>query len=269
MGGGYRPVAGRSQRARARPERRPGTPPAMIAPRWPSSSPSSPRPATASATSPVGWPLAAPRRSASRRLPTCSGLVGITLLAAVVGAEPGPPGRPRRSARPAGPAAASASSCSTADWRADGWRSCRPSRRWSPPSCRWSVASSRASARARWRVVGIAAALVAIALVSRSGPMGRPDPESLLVALGSGLGFGGVLPPHLGRPRGGRAVAARHRPAHVRRDRAASFALLPGLPPIVPRHALPLALAAGAARRDRQRDLPAGDAAGPRSRSSP
>jgi len=39
-------------------------------------------------------------------------------------------------------------------------------------------------------VLGIVAALVAIALVSRSGPMGRPDRGSLLVALGSGLGFG-------------------------------------------------------------------------------
>src|SRR4029453_10798143 len=39
-------------------------------------------------------------------------------------------------------------------------------------------------------VVGIVAALGALALVSRSGPMGRPDPQSLLVALGSGVGFG-------------------------------------------------------------------------------
>ena len=94
-------------------------------------------------------------------------------------------------------------------------------------------------------VLGIAAALVAIALVSRSGPMGRPDPESLLVALGSGLGFGaffllisgvheeaGLWPLAIGRLT---SVAI-----------AGSFALLRGLPPIVPRIALPLALAAGA-----------------------
>ena len=78
-----------------------------------------------------------------------------------------------------------------------------------------------------------------------SGPMGRPDPESLLVALGSGLGFGvfflllsgiheeaGLWPLAIGRLT---SVVI-----------AGSFALLRGLPPIVPRIALPLSLAAGA-----------------------
>jgi len=94
-------------------------------------------------------------------------------------------------------------------------------------------------------VLGIVAALVAIALVSRSGPMGRPDPQSLLVALGSGLGFGaffllisgvheeaGLWPLAIGRLT---SVLI-----------AGSFAMLRGLPVIVPRIALPLALAAGA-----------------------
>ena len=37
-----------------------------------------------------------------------------------------------------------------------------------------------------WRTAGMAVALVAILLVSRSGPVGRPDRESVLVAVGSG-----------------------------------------------------------------------------------
>jgi drug/metabolite transporter (DMT)-like permease len=93
-------------------------------------------------------------------------------------------------------------------------------------------------------IVGIAAALVAIALVSRSGPMGRPDRESLLVALGSGIGFGtyfllisgvheeaGLWPLVIGRLT---SVLI-----------AGSLALIRGLPPIVARVALPLTLAAG------------------------
>ena len=39
-------------------------------------------------------------------------------------------------------------------------------------------------------LVGIAVALVAIVLVSRTGPMGRPAPGPLLAAMGSGVGFG-------------------------------------------------------------------------------
>ena len=97
----------------------------------------------------------------------------------------------------------------------------------------------------RLAVLGIVAALAAISLVSRSGPMGRPDPASLLVALGSGVGFGaffllisgvhaeaGLWPLAVGRLT---SVLV-----------ASSFALARGLGPIVPRAALPLALAAGA-----------------------
>jgi drug/metabolite transporter (DMT)-like permease len=93
-------------------------------------------------------------------------------------------------------------------------------------------------------VTGIAIALVAIVLVSRSGPMGRPDPSSLLVAVGSGLGFGifflflsgvnedaGLWPLVVGRV--------------VSLAMAASVAAGRGLPVISPRSALPLALAAG------------------------
>jgi len=93
-------------------------------------------------------------------------------------------------------------------------------------------------------VVGMFAAIAAIALVSRSGPMGRPDRESLLIALGSGIGFGtyfllisgvheeaGLWPLVVGRLS---SVVA-----------AVTLALIRGLPPIVGRIALPLTLAAG------------------------
>jgi drug/metabolite transporter (DMT)-like permease len=93
-------------------------------------------------------------------------------------------------------------------------------------------------------VVGIFAAIAAIALVSRSGPMGRPDRESLLIALGSGIGFGtyfllisgvheeaGLWPLVVGRLT---SVFT-----------AVTLALFRGLPPIVGRVALPLTLAAG------------------------
>jgi drug/metabolite transporter (DMT)-like permease len=39
-------------------------------------------------------------------------------------------------------------------------------------------------------LIGIVIALVAIVLVSRAGPMGRPAPGPLLAAVGSGIGFG-------------------------------------------------------------------------------
>ncbi len=91
---------------------------------------------------------------------------------------------------------------------------------------------------------GIVAALVAIVLVSRSGPMGRPDPSSLLVAVGSGVGFGlfflclsgiqeeaGLWPLVLGRV--------------VSFTLAASMAQVRRLPVIVPRGALRLTAAAG------------------------
>jgi drug/metabolite transporter (DMT)-like permease len=93
-------------------------------------------------------------------------------------------------------------------------------------------------------VGGIAIALVAIVLVSRSGPMGRPDRTSLLFAVGSGLGFGiffltlsgvhedaGLWPLVVGRI--------------VSLALAAGVAVSRGLPVIAPRPALRLALAAG------------------------
>ena len=94
-------------------------------------------------------------------------------------------------------------------------------------------------------MAGIVAALVAITLVSRSGPMGRPDRESLLVALGSGLGFGGyfLLISGVQEEAGfwplavGRAVSV---------VLAVSVALARHLPVLVPVAALGLTVAAGA-----------------------
>jgi drug/metabolite transporter (DMT)-like permease len=93
-------------------------------------------------------------------------------------------------------------------------------------------------------LIGIAAALVAIALVSRSGPMGRPDRTSLIVAIGSGIGFGtyfllisgvqadaGFWPLVIGRT--------------VSVALAASIATARHLPVVVPRTALALTVAAG------------------------
>ncbi len=93
-------------------------------------------------------------------------------------------------------------------------------------------------------LLGMLIALVAIALVSRSGPMGRPDRESLMVALGSGIGFGtyfllisgvqqdaGFWPLVVGRT--------------VSVTLAASLATARGLPVVVPRVALGLTMAAG------------------------
>jgi drug/metabolite transporter (DMT)-like permease len=93
-------------------------------------------------------------------------------------------------------------------------------------------------------LLGMLVAMVAIALVSHSGPMGRPDRESLLVALGSGIGFGtyfllisGVQPDAGFWP----LVAGRM----VSVILAASLATARGLPVLVPRVALGLTLAAG------------------------
>ena len=88
--------------------------------------------------------------------------------------------------------------------------------------CRWSVASSRASAQARWRSSASRRRWWPIALVSRSGPMGRPDPR-VAARRGRAPASASACSSLLisGDPRGGRAVAARHRPAHVRRDRDA------------------------------------------------
>jgi drug/metabolite transporter (DMT)-like permease len=93
-------------------------------------------------------------------------------------------------------------------------------------------------------LLGMLVAMVAIALVSHSGPMGRPDRESLLVALGSGIGFGtyfllisGVQPDAGFWP----LVAGRM----VSVILAASLATVRGLPVLVPRVALGLTLAAG------------------------
>lgn len=93
-------------------------------------------------------------------------------------------------------------------------------------------------------LLGIVIALVAIALVSRSGPMGRPDRESLLTALGSGIGFGTyfLLISGVHRDAGfwplvvGRSVSVLL---------AASLAMVRGLPVVVPRAALALTLTAG------------------------
>ena len=98
----------------------------------------------------------------------------------------------------------------------------------------------------RLAVLGIAAALVAIALVSRSGPMGRPDPRVAARRARLRPRLRRVLPPHLGHPRGGRAVAARRRPAHVRRDRGLVRAPREGCRRSFPGSRSPLALAAGA-----------------------
>jgi drug/metabolite transporter (DMT)-like permease len=93
-------------------------------------------------------------------------------------------------------------------------------------------------------LAGIVAGLVAILLVSRSGPMGRPDPASLLVAMGSGIGFGlfflcvsevhrdaGLWPLVVGR------IVSFCLAAAVARGRA--------VPVVVPRSALGLTVAAG------------------------
>ena len=82
-------------------------------------------------------------------------------------------------------------------------------------------------------------------LVSQSGPMGRPDRS---IAPGRGrlrLGLRRLLPPHLGRPRGVRALAAGRRPAHVRGARRRPRAPHRHLPVLMPRHVLGLAVAAG------------------------
>jgi drug/metabolite transporter (DMT)-like permease len=94
-------------------------------------------------------------------------------------------------------------------------------------------------------LVGIAVALVAIVLVSHSGPMGRPEASSLLVAFGSGVAFGAffLLIGQVDEAAGlwplvvGRAVSM---------VLAATIALSRGLPVLAPRGALPFALAAGA-----------------------
>jgi drug/metabolite transporter (DMT)-like permease len=94
-------------------------------------------------------------------------------------------------------------------------------------------------------VIGIVAALVAIALVSRTGPMGRPDPASVLVALGSGIGFGAffLLISHVHAEAGLWPLAVGRLTSVLV---AGSFALARGMHPIVPRVALSLAFAAGA-----------------------
>jgi drug/metabolite transporter (DMT)-like permease len=94
-------------------------------------------------------------------------------------------------------------------------------------------------------VIGIVAALVAIALVSRTGPMGRPDPASVLVALGSGIGVGAfiLLISHVHAEAGLWPLAVGRLTSVLV---AGSFALARGMHPIVPRVALSLAFAAGA-----------------------
>ena len=91
---------------------------------------------------------------------------------------------------------------------------------------------------------GIAVALVAVWLVSQNGPMGRPDRSSLLVAVGSGLGFGGffIFISHIGESSGLWPLAV---------GRLTSVALAVGLalsravPVLTPRSVMGLAVAAG------------------------
>jgi uncharacterized membrane protein len=93
-------------------------------------------------------------------------------------------------------------------------------------------------------LAGIVAAIVAIVLVSHSGPMGRPSASTLLVAAGSGFGFGmfflfisgvqegaGLWPLVLGRL--------------VSCTLASAIAISRGLPVVVPRAAIGLTIAAG------------------------
>jgi drug/metabolite transporter (DMT)-like permease len=94
-------------------------------------------------------------------------------------------------------------------------------------------------------LAGIAIALVAIVLVSHSGPMGRPTGSVLLVAFGSGVAFG-LFFLFVGQVH----QAAGFWPLVVGRLvsvlLAATIAGTRGLPLIAPRAALALALAAGA-----------------------
>jgi drug/metabolite transporter (DMT)-like permease len=91
---------------------------------------------------------------------------------------------------------------------------------------------------------GIAVALVAVWLVSQNGPMGRPDRSSLLVAVGSGLGFGFffILLSGIGESSGlwplavGRLTSVAF---------AVSLALARAVPVLAPRHVIALAMVAG------------------------
>jgi drug/metabolite transporter (DMT)-like permease len=91
---------------------------------------------------------------------------------------------------------------------------------------------------------GIAVALIAVWLVSQNGPMGRPDRSSMLVAVGSGLGFGGffILLSGIGDSSGlwplavGRLTSVAF---------AVALALSRAVPVITPRYVLGLAMAAG------------------------
>jgi drug/metabolite transporter (DMT)-like permease len=93
-------------------------------------------------------------------------------------------------------------------------------------------------------LLGIAAAILAVALVSRSGPMGRPDRTSLLTAMGSGIGFGVyfVFIAAIGESSGFWPLVSGRLVSMVI---ATVLAVGRGLRPLVPRAALELTLAAG------------------------
>ena len=93
-------------------------------------------------------------------------------------------------------------------------------------------------------MVGIVAALAAIALVSRTGPMGRPDRQSLMIACGAGVGFGTyfLLISGVGEESGLWPLAAGRLVSVLL---AASLATARHLPVLVPRAALFLTMAAG------------------------
>jgi drug/metabolite transporter (DMT)-like permease len=106
----------------------------------------------------------------------------------------------------------------------------------------WGLAAGERPGAAA--TAGIAVALIAVWLVSHNGPMGRPDRSSLLVAVGSGLGFGGffILLSGIGDSSGlwplavGRVTSVAF---------AAALALSRAVPVIAPRYVLGLAMAAG------------------------